>query len=330
VNAKVAVLGDGGWGTALALAARRAGRPASLWSAFPDYAAELAASRENARFLPGVHIPQDILVTADPAAALAGADIVITAIPTQFLRATVARASGSLPEACLLLSVSKGLERETLLRPSEILTHALPGRPVAVLSGPSHAEEVARGLPASVVAASPSAGAAARVQAALMSPTLRIYTSTDVVGVEIGAALKNVIALAAGCADGLALGDNAKAALITRGLAELARLGAALGARPETFSGLSGLGDLVVTCTSRHSRNRAFGERLGRGERAAEITASMRTVAEGVPTTEAAVGLAGRHGIELPIAEAILRVLQGGDPSVEVQGLMTRAPRSEA
>jgi glycerol-3-phosphate dehydrogenase (NAD(P)+) len=276
-----------------------------------------------------VRIPAEVEVTADAAAALAGAELAVSAIPTQFVRGAVGRLAGSIPATCLLVSASKGLERGTLLRPSQVLEQAAPGRRICVLSGPSHAEEVARGLPASVVAAAADEADAARVQGLLMGPALRIYTSTDVAGVELGAALKNVIALAAGCADGLGLGDNAKAALVTRGLAELARLGAALGARAETFSGLSGLGDLVVTCTSRHSRNRAVGERLGRGERLADILASTEMVAEGVATADAVLELAARHGVELPIAAAVKRVLDGGDARQEVCKLMGRAPRAE-
>ena len=327
---KIAVLGDGGWGTALAVHAAQLGRRVALWSAFPEQAADLARTRQNEKFLPGVRLPDEVLVTSEAAGALDGAVAAISAVPTQFLRETVSGLAESVPPECLMISASKGLERGTLLRPSEILAELLPGRPVAVLSGPSHAEEVARGLPASVVAASAEAADAAQVQALLMGPALRIYTSEDVLGVELGAALKNVIALAAGVADGLELGDNAKAALITRGLAELGRLGAALGARAETFTGLSGLGDLVVTCASRHSRNRAVGERLGRGEKLADILASTGKVAEGVPTAEAILELAGRHGVELPIAAAVKRVLDGAEPREEVAGLMTRAPRAES
>ena len=329
IPAVVTVLGDGGWGTALALVAVGAGHQVRLWSAFPDYAAEVARTRHNPKFLPGVELPPELLVTADAAEALRGADAVVSAIPTQFVRPTVARVAGQVPGACVLVSASKGLERGTLRRPSEILAECLPGRAIVVLSGPSHAEEVARALPASVVAASAEASAARRVQELLMGPTLRIYTSSDVLGVELAAALKNVIALAAGMADGLGLGANAKAALVTRGLAEISRLGVALGAEAATFSGLSGLGDLVVTCTSGLSRNRRVGERLGRGEGLAAILAGMEQVAEGVTTAEAILALAARAGAELPIAEAVARVLAGAEPKAEVRALMTRAPKAE-
>lgn len=325
----IAVLGDGGWGTALALVAHRRGHRVRLWSAFPEYAAELARARKNRKFLPGVEIPGEVLVTADADQALAGAEAAFAAVPTQFIRSAVGALAGRVPPGCLVVSCAKGLERSTLLAPSRVLAGLLPGRPLAVLSGPSHAEEVARGLPASVVAASPDADAARRVQAMLMDEGLRIYTSEDVVGVELAAALKNVIALAAGISDGLGLGDNAKAALMTRGLAEMARLGQALGARAETFSGLAGLGDLVATCASRHSRNRAVGERLGRGEKLAGILAGMEQVAEGVFTARAALELAGKAGVELPIAEAAAGVLDGADPRAAAVALMTRAPRSE-
>jgi glycerol-3-phosphate dehydrogenase (NAD(P)+) len=327
---RIAIIGDGGWGTALAISAVRAGHDVSLWSAFPEYATQFAASRENIKFLPGITVPDEIAITADAGAALQGAELAVSAIPTQFVRGTISRISTALPANCTIASASKGLERGTLLRPSQILAEVAAGRGVAVLSGPSHAEEVARGLPASIVAAAESPKVAEQVQNLMMGPALRIYTSSDVVGVELGAALKNVIALAAGCADGLGLGDNAKAALITRGIVELARLGAALGAQAETFWGLSGLGDLVVTCASKHSRNRAVGERLGRGEKLAEILASTEKVAEGVPTTEAVLQLAAAKGVELPIAEAVGRVLSGGSPKEEVTKLMTRAPRPEA
>ncbi len=326
---RIAVLGDGGWGTALALSALRAGHDVALWSAFPDYAAEFAEKRENVKFLPGVRVPGEVRITADPAEALTGVEAAVSAIPTQFTRETLGRVAASIPADCLLVSASKGLERGTLLRPSQVLDEVAPDHRIVVFSGPSHAEEVARGLPASVVAAAARGSDAERVQKLLMGPALRIYTSTDVAGVELGAALKNVIALAAGCADGLALGDNAKAALITRGIVELARLGTALGARAETFGGLSGLGDLVVTCASKHSRNRAVGERLGRGEKLAEVLESTETIAEGVPTTEAIIELAAGHGIELPIAEAVKRVLEGGSPKEQVIKLMARAPKSE-
>jgi glycerol-3-phosphate dehydrogenase (NAD(P)+) len=326
---RIAVLGDGGWGTALAISAHSAGGEVTLWSAFPDYAAELERKRDNRKFLPGVAIPEGVAITADAGRALEGAELALAAVPTQFLRATLERVADRLPPGCVLVSAAKGLERGTLLRPSQVLAEVAAGRSPAVLSGPSHAEEVARALPASVVAAAEREEVAGAVQRAMMSPALRVYTSTDVTGVELGAALKNVIALAAGCADGLGLGDNAKAALVTRGLVELARLGAALGARAETFAGLSGLGDLVVTCASRHSRNRAVGERLGRGEKLEDILASTEKVAEGVFSTEAVLQLAARHAVELPIAEAVGRVLAGGSPREEVAKLMTRSPKPE-
>jgi glycerol-3-phosphate dehydrogenase (NAD(P)+) len=327
--AVVAILGDGGWGTALALVAARQGHEVRLWSAFPEYAAEVARTRRNPRFLPGAELPLDIRVTADAAEALGGAEAAVSAIPTQFIRPTVSRLAAAVPTGCLLISASKGLERGTLHRPSEILAELLPRRPVVVLSGPSHAEEVSRGLPASVVSASADAAAARRAQQLFMGPALRIYTSSDVLGVELAGALKNVIALAAGMSDGMGLGDNAKGALITRGLAEISRLGVTLGARAETFSGLSGLGDLVVTCASQLSRNRRVGERLGRGEKLADILAGMQQVAEGVATCGAILALAANAGVELPVAEAVSRVLAGAEPKAEVRALMTRAAKAE-
>ena len=327
---RVAVLGDGAWGTALAISLAANGASVHLWSAFPDYAARLARTRENVKFLPGVGIPEAVEITAEAACAFEGASLALAVVPTQYIRPTLARIALSVPEGLPVASCAKGLELGTLKRPTEILREVFPGSPVAVVSGPSHAEEVARGLPTSVVAASGDAATAARFQAALAGPRLRVYTSADVLGVELGAALKNVVAIAAGIAAGLELGDNTLAALITRGSAEMARLGAALGADARTFAGLSGVGDLIATCTSRHSRNRRTGERLARGEALEAILASTEGVAEGVPTTRAAVELARARDVELPIAEMLARVF-GGEiaPREAVLALMTRPPRAE-
>ena len=261
----VAFLGDGAWGTALALGLHRAGHAVTVWGAFPDYVAAVRRTRENKRFLPGVRVPRAIAWVADEAAAVRDADLAVISTPTQYIRAVLARFAPHLPRSLPLVSVAKGIERRTLLRPSQVAADALPGRrPVAVLCGPSHAEEVARGVPTALVASSRSAAFAARVQGTFGSERLRVYTNRDILGVELGAALKNIIALAAGISDGLGFGDNTKAALVTRGLAEITRLGRALGARRSTFDGLSGLGDLMATCTSRHSRNRWCGEQVSK------------------------------------------------------------------
>lgn len=328
---RVCVLGNGGFGTALALVLESNGADVRVWGVDGPYVAETARTRTNPRYLAGVTVPQAILLTSDAAAAARDATLLLSAVPTQFLRATLTRLASDIPAGVPVVSVTKGVENATLLRPTEIVVEALGARPVAALSGPSHAEEVARGGPTSVVVASSDANLAERVQAVLGNERLRIYASDDVLGVEFAAAMKNVIAIAAGVCDGLALGDNAKAALITRGNAEITRLGRALGARPETFAGLAGIGDLITTCTSRHGRNRGVGERIGRGEKVADILASMVQVAEGVRTAESVVALAKRHGVEMPICEQVRRMLfEGQRPEVALRELMSRAPRPES
>lgn len=323
------VIGDGGWGTALALALHRAGRPVAVWSIDPQYAAEVARTRVNRKFLPGVEIPAEIAWTGAVEAALAGADEYYAVVPTQHLRATLARFGGALA-GLPAVSAAKGLELKTFLRPSQILAAVAGSARIAVLSGPSHAEEVGRGLATTVVVASPDAALAARTQERLASASFRVYTSADPVGVELGGALKNIIAVAAGVADGLGLGDNAKAALVARGLVEMARFGERFGACRDTFFGLSGAGDLMVTCYSRHSRNRALGERIGRGEALADILRSTETVAEGVWTCQAVAEQAGRLGVELPITAQLHAILfEGLDPRQAVRELMLRPFRAE-
>jgi len=326
----VAVIGDGGWGTALALVLHRRGVTVRLWSREPDYAAEMERTRANPRYLPGVPLPAGLLVTGDAAEALGGAGLVISAVPTQFIRGTWKPLARHLARGVPVCSVAKGIEVKTLERPTEILAEVVGPRPLAVLSGPSHAEEVARGLPCAVVAASRSAALATTVQSLFSTDRFRVYRLRDVVGVEFAGAAKNVVAVAAGIGDGLGLGDNTKAALITRGAVEIARLGKALGARHATFHGLAGIGDLIVTCASRHGRNRAVGERIGRGEKLADILASVPTVAEGVPTAKAIVRLARRVGVEMPIATEVHHVLfDGKDPKRAVTDLMLRSPKTE-
>lgn len=326
----MAVLGDGGWGTALAVLLSGYGHEVRLWSAFPGYAEELRRRRRNVKFLPGVLLPAGLRITASAREALEGAQVALEAIPSRYLRRTLRRIRSAYPAGLPVVSCTKGMETRTLKRPTEVVGEVLGVRRVAALSGPSHAEEVARGLPASVVAASRWRRVAETVQELLSGPTFRVYTSSDVVGLELGGAVKNIIALAAGICDGLGLGDNAKAALMTRGMVEIARLGVALGAQRKTFSGLSGIGDLITTCISPYSRNRAVGEAIGRGRSLAEVTETMVMVAEGVDTTRAVRSLARRLQVEMPITEQVYEVLfRGKDPLRAVTDLMLRRPKPE-
>jgi glycerol-3-phosphate dehydrogenase (NAD(P)+) len=326
-----AVLGDGAWGTAVAvLLAQNPAHRVTLWSAREENGRMLRERRENVRLLPGVPIPPAVQLTTDIREAVAGAELWVAAIPTAFLRDTLDRIAPALRADRPVLSLVKGLENETFLRPTEILRQVLGARPVAVLSGPSHAEEVSRGLPTSVVAASTDLGLARWVQQRFSTERFRVYTNLDVVGVELGGAVKNVIALAAGIGDGLGFGDNAKAALLTRGLVEMTRFGVALGAEPPTFFGLAGVGDLITTCMSRHGRNRYVGERLARGDKLVTILAGMTMVAEGVYTTRSVYAKAGKMGIPMPITTEVYRVLYAEkDPRAAVNDLMLREFKSE-
>lgn len=326
-----AVLGDGAWGTAIALVlANNSEHRVALWSARAENGRVLRERRENIHLLPGVSIPPAVELTTDGALATAGADLCIVAIPTVYLRETLVRLAPVVGKAQPVLSLTKGLEVETFLRPSEIIQQVLGNRPVAVLSGPSHAEEVSRGMPATLVAASSDDGLAHWIQQRFSSDRFRVYTSPDLVGVELGGALKNILGIAAGISDGLGFGDNAKAALLTRGLVEISRLGVALGAEQPTFFGLAGLGDLITTCISRHGRNRQVGERLARGESLEKILASMKMVAEGVTTTRSVHEKALRMGIDMPITAQVYGVLyQNKDPATAVRELMLREPRTE-
>ena len=336
-NAPIAVLGAGSWGTALAASLAAGGHDVRLWARRPEAAEAIERTRENAAYLPGARLPDGLHATASLAEAVGGAWLWVVAVPSQQARAVLAgleaHVSAAGAEAPTVVSVAKGIENETLLTASGVVRSALPALDAArvgVLYGPSHAEEVAVGQPTSVVAALPDAAAAEAVQAAFMSPSLRVYANPDLVGVEVAGSVKNVIALAAGMSDGLGLGDNAKAALVTRGLAEITRLGLAMGADAHTFAGLAGLGDLVVTCFSRHSRNRAFGERLGRGESVEAALEASTMVVEGVRTTASVRELARRHGVEMPIAEAVGAILAGSlEPDAAVRLLMERDPRLE-
>jgi glycerol-3-phosphate dehydrogenase (NAD(P)+) len=324
-----AVVGAGSWGTALATHLARAGHPVRIWAREPEVAAEINGSHTNSLFLPGAELPELLHGTDQLSLAVADAEVVIVAVPSEHCRGLYGRLGGLLPAGTPLVSATKGLEIETLKRMSEIVGEEVPGSPFAVLSGPSFAIEVARQQPTAVVAASLTGRLAETLQRALSTRTFRVYASDDVVGVELGGALKNVIAIAAGIIDGLGYGHNTVAALITRGLAEMSRLGAALGGRPDTLSGLAGLGDLVLTCTGGLSRNRTLGQALARGESVAEAT-SGRTVAEGVRTTRAACDLAERKGVEMPIAFQMREVLYGGKPPRSaVDELMLRSLKRE-
>ncbi|HVS36544.1 MAG TPA: NAD(P)H-dependent glycerol-3-phosphate dehydrogenase [Gemmataceae bacterium] len=326
-----AVLGDGAWGTAVAvLLAQDPRHRVVLWSAREESGRILRERRENIRLLPGVPIPESIELTTDVVHATAGADLWVAAVPTVYLRPTLLRERPRLRPGPPVLSLAKGLENDTFLRPTEILTEILGVEQTAVLSGPSHAEEVSRGLPTSVVAASRDRDLARWVQAHFCTDRFRIYTNHDPVGVELAGALKNVIGVAAGISDGLGFGDNAKSALLSRGLVEMTRFGVALGADSRTFAGLAGLGDLITTCVSRHGRNRGFGERVGRGERPADVRAGMVMVAEGVYTARSVHQRALQLGIDVPITAEVYRVLfEGKDPRTAVSDLMLRSPKGE-
>lgn len=327
----ITILGAGAMGTACAqVLSEVSQRQIRLWGRNADYASQIRESRENARLLPGVFLSANVDVTADAEAALAGCDVVVIAIPTRGLRESLDRLRPLIPPAALIVSTIKGIEVGTLVRPSQIVTETLGDRAVVVLGGPCHAEEVSRRLPASIVAACESLAEANRIQSLFSTDYLRVYVNTDQTGVELAAALKNVIAIASGICDGLGYGDNARAALLTRGLAEITRFGTMLGGRPETFFGLAGVGDLAVTCGSQHSRNRAVGEMLGRGLTLPQIEASMKAVAEGVLTTRSVVDLARQRGIEMPIANAVYAVLfESSSPRDETLHLMTRPLKSE-
>ena len=328
---KIAVIGAGGWGTALALVLDFYGCEVALWGHSPASVETLRATRENAKYLAGIRLPSSLQITHDHAAAASDATMIVMAVPSRHCRAICAQFHGIVSPDATLVSVSKGFCPETQRRLSTITAEAMgiTTAPVA-LSGPSHAEEVALGIPTALVAASQDIALAKKTQDTFTGARLRVYASTDIAGVEFGGAVKNVLALAVGMSDGLGFGDNSRAALITRGLAEMARFGTALGGRAETFAGLSGLGDLVATCTSRHSRNRGVGERLGKGETLQQIEAGMAKVAEGVCNCRLVVALAEKHEIAMPICATVLQVLNGElAPSDAVPLLMARDAKAE-
>jgi glycerol-3-phosphate dehydrogenase (NAD(P)+) len=327
---RIAVIGAGAWGTTLARMLAAAGHPVTLWAHRPVAAEEMARARENRRYLPGHPFPPGILVTGDAAHLTAPHRLYVLAVPSAHARDTLRSVAGSLASGTPFLSVVKGIEAETQARMSEVIGEEAPGRAVAVLSGPNLAGEIASGLPAGTVVASSDSALAAEVAATFGSDQFRVYTNPDIVGVELGGALKNVIALAAGMADGLRMGDSGKAAIVTRGLAEITRLGVAVGADPRTFAGLAGVGDLIATCMSQLSRNRRAGELLASNMAWADVAVDLGGVAEGETTVTGALALAAEHGVEMPIAEQVDAVIHGGRAPLEaVAGLMARAQKDE-
>ncbi len=327
---KVTVIGSGSWGTALAVMLAKNGHEVVIWSRRQDAVDELLNDRKNERYLPGVVIPENIQATTDREKAVAEAEIIILAVPSRAVAETVRDFSPYFKTWQILVNVAKGLEPGTLLRLSDVIHREAPQCEVCVLSGPSHAEEVARGIPTTCLITCENEAAAKVVQEEFANPRFRLYTNTDMIGVEMGAALKNVMALAAGMSDGLGFGDNTKAAIMTRGMAEMKRLGLAMGGKPETFAGLSGIGDLIVTCTSMHSRNRRAGILLGQGKSLQETLDEVKMVVEGVNTVQAACALAERYHVSMPITQTIYQVLfEGKNVEDAVLELMTRDHKSE-
>lgn len=327
---RIAVIGDGGWGTANALLLCGYGHEVTLWGAFPDYVEEQRRTRRNDRFLKGVELPSTLRLTADRAEAVDGAEVVVLAPPSKYFSSVVSGFRGLVTPGMLVVSITKGLCERTSRRMTELGEEILGTGPIVALAGPTHAEEVARGIPTAIVAACADEARARRVQSIWSGPRFRVYTSPDPVGVEIGGAVKNVLAIAVGCSDGMGFGDNTRAALITRGLVEMKRFVLAYGGAPETLSGLAGVGDLIVTCTSRHSRNHSVGERLGRGERVADILGSMQMVAEGVWNSKVVHEIAVRLGVEMPICELVYRLCyENFDAHKAVAAMMERELKSE-
>jgi glycerol-3-phosphate dehydrogenase (NAD(P)+) len=329
---RMTVLGGGSWGTALTVLLASKGHSVALWEFFPERAEAMRACRENRAMLPGIRVPDEVLITSDIEEACKGSEHLLLVVPSHGLRQTAAslvdHKIGPLP----VTIATKGIEETTLKRMSEVAAEVLGARAagICVLVGPSHAEEVSRGIPTTVVASSADRGLAEAVQEIFMTPTFRVYTNADVVGVEVGVSLKNVVAIAAGMCDGLGFGDNTKGALLTRGLAEITRLGVKMGARQETFSGLAGVGDLITTCISRHSRNRHVGEQMAHGKTLDEVLGGMVMVAEGVRTTKSAVALAAKFDVEMPIAVEVHEILFGGKSARQaMKDLMLRGRKPE-
>ena len=326
----ISIIGDGGWGTTLAMLLSKKGFDVTVWGAFPDYIEVLKAKRENVKFLPGIKIPDSVKFTASMGEALSGKEMIILAAPSQFARGVFTILKMENLSGKKFVSVTKGVENNTLKRISEVAYEVLGSQDLAVLSGPTIALEVANGAPTTVVAASDNLELAREVQDVFMTERFRVYTSSDVTGVELGGSLKNIIAIAAGAIDSMGFGTNAKAAVLTRGLVEIVRLGVAMGAKRETFYGLSGLGDLTTTCISQYSRNRWLGEEIGKGKKLKSVLSGTDMVVEGVATTKSAHDLAKKYNVEMPITSEIYKVLyENKDPKIAVRDLMTRSPKME-
>ena len=325
----ICVLGSGGWGTAIAMLLLENNHNVTLWSFTQDECDTISENRENTRCLPGIKIPEEIKLTADINACL-NQDVIVIATPSHGVRGVAKRIADIVPENQIILNISKGIEEETYMTMSQVLKQELPHCRIAVMSGPSHAEEVSRGIPTTNVVASDSIEVTGYIQDNFMTPTFRIYTNDDIMGVELGGSIKNVIALCCGVLDGLGCGDNTKAALMTRGLVEMTRLGVAMGAKPETFSGLSGIGDLIVTCTSMHSRNRRAGILIGQGKSVDEAQREVNMVVEGVRSCKAAKELADKMNVEMPIVNEAYNVLFNGmKPKTAIENLMARRKKHE-
>lgn len=328
--AKISVLGAGSWGTALSILLSNNGHEVRLWSRFQEEVDALRGTRELTSKLPGVHIPENIDITADLKACIETAEVLVLAVPSPYIRSTSKLMAPDVKKGQIIVNVAKGIEENTLMTMTDIISEEIPKAAVYVLSGPSHAEEVGRGIPTTCVISGPERETAEYLQGIFMSPVFRVYTTPDMLGVELGGSLKNVIALAAGTADGLGYGDNTKAALITRGIAEIARLGTKMGARMETFGGLTGIGDLIVTCASKHSRNRKAGYLIGQGYTMEEAMKEVQMVVEGVYSARAARELAEKYEVEMPIITEVNRVLFEGKSAAEaVMDLMLRDKKVE-
>ena len=341
MNEHITILGDGAMATVCSILLTQGGHSVTMWSAFEQAVEQLLQDRENRRFLPGVRVPPTVRLTANDADCFNGSTLIVSAIPSQYMRSVWQRLGQYLPRGIPIVSVTKGIENQTLLRPTQIIADVLGARqsigaaprcawPLAVLSGPNIAAEIARYLPATSVVAAEDPALAQRIQGIFTTEWFRLYTNNDLVGVELSGAVKNVIALAAGILDGLGAGSNAKAALVTRGLVELCRLGIGMGAQEATFSGLAGLGDLITTCISPEGRNRSVGEQIGKGRKLPDILADMASVAEGVPTTQSVYELARLYKVEMPITQSVYSVLfENKDVLEALSELMSRVPKPE-
>ena len=327
---RITVIGDGGWGTANAMLLAGYGHDVTLWGAFPEYVEEMRKTRRNEKFLKGVTLPDNLNLESDRAKAVSGAEVVVLAAPSKYFTSVVEGFKGLITKEMLVVSITKGLCEKTNRRMTDLGAEILGTGPIVALAGPTHAEEVARGIPTTIVAACEDAAKAKRVQEIWSGPKFRVYTSPDPVGVEIGGAVKNVLAIAVGCSDGMGFGDNTRAALITRGVVEMKRFVLAYGGSEDTLNGLAGIGDLIVTCTSRHSRNHSVGERLGKGEKIGDILGSMQMVAEGVWNSKVVHEIAKRLGVEMPICELVYRLCyKDFNARDAVSAMMTRDLKSE-